>query len=53
MFFNKNMIQKEDLDKILNFVASRWDAAVKEPDNKAMEGLPNQAILGKILYLLS
>ena len=37
----KNMIQREELNQILNFVASRWDATVKEPDNKAMEGLPN------------
>ena len=35
------MIQKEELSQILNFVASRWDATVKEPENKAMEGLPN------------
>ena len=35
------MIQKEELDKILNFVASRWNATVQEPNNKAMEGLPN------------
>ena len=31
------MIQREELNQILSFVASRWDAAVKEPDNKAME----------------
>ena len=35
------MIQKEELSQILNFVASRWDATVKEPENKAMEGLTN------------
>ena len=36
-----NMIQKEELDQILSFVASRWNATVQEPNNKAKENLPN------------
>ena len=35
------MIQREELEQILNFVASRWSKTVQEPDNKAMESLPN------------
>ena len=42
------MIQKEELDKILNFVASRWNATVQEPNNKAMEGLPNDFWMNSI-----
>ena len=42
------MIQREELNQILSFVASRWDAAVKEPDNKAMEGLPNDFWMNSI-----
>jgi hypothetical protein len=30
------MIQREELDQILNFVASRWNKTVEDPDNKAM-----------------
>jgi|TARA_B110000914_G_scaffold89741_1_gene78873 hypothetical protein len=48
MFFTKNMIQKEELDKILNFVASRWNATVQEPNNKAMEVLPNDFWMNSI-----
>ncbi len=42
------MIQKEELDKILNFVASRWNATVREPNNKAMEVLPNDFWMNSI-----
>ena len=42
------MIQKEELDKILNFVASRWNATVQEPNNKAMEVLPNDFWMNSI-----
>ena len=42
------MIQRAELNQILSFVASRWDAAVKEPDNKAMEGLPNDFWMNSI-----
>jgi len=35
------MIQKEELEQILNFVASRWTEATKDPNNKAMEILPS------------
>ena len=42
------MIQREELDQILNFVASRWNKTVEEPDNKAMEGLPNDFWMNSI-----
>ena len=42
------MIQKEEINQILSFFASRWDAAVKEPDNKEMEGLPNDFWMNSI-----
>ena len=42
------MIQKEELDKILNFVASRWNATVQEPNNKEMEVLPNDFWMNSI-----
>ena len=35
------MIQREELEQILNFVASRWNEVTKETDNEAMETLPN------------
>ena len=35
------MIQREELEQILNFVASRWNEVTKETDNKAMETLPS------------
>ncbi len=42
------MIQREELNQILSFVASRWDATVKEPNNKSMEGLPNDFWMNSI-----
>ena len=42
------MIQKEELDKILNFVASRWNAIVQERNNKAMEGVRNDFWMNSI-----
>jgi hypothetical protein len=42
------MIQKEELDQILNFVASRWNVTVQEPNNKAMESLPNDFWMNSI-----
>jgi hypothetical protein len=42
------MIQKEDLDQILNFVASRWNITAQEPNNKAMESLPNDFWMNSI-----
>ena len=35
------MIQREELEQILNFVAKRWLEITKEPSNKAMETLPS------------
>jgi len=35
------MIQKEELEQILNFVASRWSEITKDPDNKSLESLPS------------
>lgn len=35
------MIQKEELELILKFVANRWLEIIKEPNNKAMETLPS------------
>ncbi|HSG83856.1 MAG: hypothetical protein ACE5RS_04145 [Nitrosopumilus sp.] len=42
------MIQKEELEQILNFVASRWTAAPKDPDSKAMETLPSDFWMNSI-----
>ena len=36
------MIQREELEQILNFVGNRWIEVTKERDNKAMENLPNE-----------
>ena len=36
-----NMIQREELEYILNFVAKRWVDITKDPNNKVMETLPN------------
>ncbi|MFM9875303.1 MAG: hypothetical protein ACKVN8_02860 [Nitrosarchaeum sp.] len=35
------MIQKEELEYILNFVAKRWQEITKEPNSKIMESLPS------------
>ena len=35
------MIQREELEQILNFVSSRWSEVAKEKDSKVMENLPN------------
>lgn len=35
------MIQREELEHILNFVANRWIDITKEPNNKVMETLPS------------
>ncbi|MEK6931922.1 MAG: hypothetical protein AABZ37_07085, partial [Thermoproteota archaeon] len=35
------MIQREELEYILNFVAKRWVDITKDPNNKVMETLPN------------
>ena len=35
------MIQREELEQILNFVANRWNEITKEDQNKLMESLPD------------
>jgi len=35
------MIQREELEQILNFVANRWDEVTKDPDSKILENLPS------------
>ena len=35
------MIQREELEQILNFVASRWNEVTKDTDSKVMETLPS------------
>mgnify|MGYP001821331657 FL=1 len=35
------MIQREELEQILNFVASRWNEVTKDPGNKALKDLPS------------
>jgi len=45
---NRLMIQKEELEQILNFVASRWTEATKDPNNKAMETLPSDFWMNSI-----
>ena len=35
------MIQREELEQILNFVANRWNEVTKDPNSKVMESLPD------------
>ena len=35
------MIQREELEQILNFVANRWNEVTKDPNSKSLESLPN------------
>ena len=35
------MIQKEELEQILNFVSKRWIEITKDPENKALQTLPS------------
>lgn len=35
------MIQREELEQILNFVASRWVEVTKDPNSKTLENLPS------------
>ncbi|MBT6469150.1 MAG: hypothetical protein HOK63_05830 [Thaumarchaeota archaeon] len=36
------MIQREELEQILQFVASRWVDTARDPKNKNMENLPSE-----------
>ncbi|MGH1521088.1 MAG: hypothetical protein ACRBB2_01770 [Nitrosopumilus sp.] len=35
------MIQREELEQILNFVANRWIEITKDPNDKTLETLPD------------
>ncbi len=35
------MIQKEELEQILNFISNRWTEVTKDPNSKIMENLPS------------
>ncbi len=35
------MIQKEELEQILNFVSKRWIEITKDPETKALQTLPS------------
>ncbi len=35
------MIQREELEQILNFVANRWIEVTKDPNSKTLENLPS------------
>lgn len=35
------MIQREELEQILNFVASRWVKETRDPNSKPLNGLPS------------
>lgn len=35
------MIQREELEQILSFVANRWVEITKEPNSKTLENLPS------------
>ena len=43
-----SMIQREELEQILNFVANRWIETTKDPNNKALESLPNDFWMNSI-----
>ena len=38
------MIQREELEQILNFVGRRWIESTKDPSNKTLEGLPSKPL---------
>jgi hypothetical protein len=42
------MIQKEELEQILNFVSKRWIDITKDPENKAMQTLPSNFWMNSI-----
>ncbi|MFQ5497346.1 MAG: hypothetical protein ACE5DU_05610 [Nitrosopumilus sp.] len=42
------MIQREELEQILNFVANRWMETAKDPNSKAMDNLPNDFWMNSI-----
>ncbi|HJJ23147.1 MAG TPA: hypothetical protein OQH54_05465 [Nitrosopumilus sp.] len=42
------MIQREELEQILNFVASRWVEVTKDPNSKNLENLPSEFWMNSI-----
>ena len=40
LLYTKNMIQKDDLDQILQFVSKRWVDLSRDLQNKSFENLP-------------
>ncbi len=42
------MIQREELEQILNFVANRWNEVTKDPNSKTMENLPSDFWMNSI-----
>ncbi len=42
------MIQREELEQILNFVASRWVAETRDPNSKPLESLPSDFWMNSI-----
>ncbi len=43
-----DMIQREELEQILNFVSKRWIEITKDPENKAMGTLPSNFWMNSI-----
>jgi len=43
-----NMIDKNELNQILAFVAKRWTDLSRDPDNKALKSLPNDFWMNSI-----
>ena len=42
------MIDKPEMKQILQFVSGHWTAIPNDPDNKAMQGLPNDFWMNSI-----
>ena len=42
------MIQREELEQIMNFVANRWIETTKDPNSKNMVDLPNDFWMNSI-----
>ena len=42
------MIQREELEQIMNFVANRWIETTKDPNSKNMTDLPNDFWMNSI-----
>ncbi len=42
------MIQREELEQILNFIANRWIQVTKDPNHKTLENLPSDFWMNSI-----